>query len=151
MGKIVLFLTAGVLLLCGCSSMNIDSGKLSESEKLTIVDMARYTITKMRKNKKFVTMEEAAVINKKMPDIKIKYDAPREGKMMISWPLKTKTVNFVYSGKFLTDSAMWRMGIAKHDYRVSKTRTNPYSKVKDVNESDFNDLRKKAKKSNKKR
>lgn len=144
MGKMVLSFTAVIiLLLCGCSSF--DSGILSDSEKLTIIDMARYTITKMPKNKKFVTEAEADAINKKMPEVKIRYTGPRQGKMYISWSVDTndkegKTVNFVYSGKFLTDSAMWRMGIVKYKKNKSKEKVNPYRKIKGVEGTDFQDL-----------
>jgi len=157
-----------VVFLCGCTSLG--SGKLSESEKLTIIDLARYTIT--QQNRKFVTFEEAAIINKEMPEVKIRYSGPREGKMTISWSIeektanmknkilnvkskignmKGKTVNFVYSGKFLTDSAMWQMGIAKHTYIVSKKKTNPFRKHKKVEAADFDDLRGKDKVAGKKR
>ena len=148
MGKIVLFLVAGILLLCGCTSL--DSETLSESEKLTVVDMARYTITKMPKNGKFVNSMEASFINRTMPEVKVRYTGPRQGKMFISWTLMNKnkkngkTVNFIYSGKFLTDDAMWRMGIVKHTYDRSKKRTNPYRKVRDVKDADFKELRKKS-------
>lgn len=148
MGKIVLFLTAGILLLCGCASL--DSETLSESEKLTVVDMARYTITKMPKNRKFVNSMEASFINKTMPEVKVHYTGPRQGKMFISWILinknkkNGKTVNFIYSGKFLTDDAMWRMGIVKHVYDRSKKKINPYRKVRDVKDADFKELRKKS-------
>ncbi len=146
MEKMVLTLATAVLLLCGCSSL--DSGILSESEKLTIIDMARYTITKMPKNKKFVTAAEADAINKKMPEVRVRYTGPRQGKMFISWSVDSndkegKTVNFVYSGKFLTDSAMWRMGIVKYKKHKSKKKVNPYHKVKGVEGADFKDLMKK--------
>ncbi len=146
MGKNVLSLVAGILLLCGCTSF--DSGILSESEKLTIIDMARYTITKMPKNTKFVTTAEADVINETMPEVKVRYTGLRQGKMFISWSVdknkeEGKTVNFVYSGKFLTDDAMWRMGIVKYKKAKSKKKVNPYSKIKDVEGTDFNDLMKK--------
>ena len=146
MEKIILALMAGVLLSCGCTSF--DSGILSEPEKLTIIDMARYTITKMSKNKKFITAAEAKVINKTMPEVKIRYTGPRQGKMYISWSIDNdkedgKTVNFVYSGKFLTDSAMWQMGIVKYKRQESKNKVNPYHKVKDVEGSDFKDLMRK--------
>ena len=139
MQKLVVCLALSVLFVCGCTSLNSD--KLSEFDQLTVIDMARYTIT--QQNRKFVTAEEAAHINKQMPEVKIRYSAPREGKMLISWPMKNKTVNFVYSGKFLTDSAMWRMGIVKHKYSKSKNIKNPFSKHKKVEAADFNDLRKK--------
>jgi len=142
MGKIVLLLVVSVLVFCGCNSISLDAGKLSESEKLTIIDMARYTITGMRKNKKFVSSAEADIINKKMPDVKVLYSGPRQGKMTISWPLESKTVNFVYSGKFLTDSAMWRMGITRYDKKISKKKINPLRKRERVEVSDFDDLRK---------
>ena len=148
MGKALLSLTAGILLLCGCTSLKSD--KLNDSEKLTVVDLARYTITKMPKNRKFVTATEAAFINKTMPEVKVHYTGPRQGKMLISWTLANKskkagkTVNFVYSGKFLTDEVMWRMGIVKHVYDRSKNKTNPYRKIKDVSKSDFKELRKKS-------
>jgi len=146
MGKTVFTLTAGILLLCGCSSF--DSGILSDSEKLTIIDMARYTITRMPKNKKFVTPVEAAAINKTMPEVKIRYTGPRQGKMYISWSVDTnakegKTINFVYSGEFLTDDAMWRMGIVKYKKHESKKKVNPYHKIKGVEGADFRDLLKK--------
>jgi hypothetical protein len=137
MQKIVVCLVLSALFVSGCTSL--DSEKLSEFDQLTVIDMARYTIT--QQNRKFVSAEEAAHINKQMPEVKIRYSAPREGKMLISWPLKNKTVTFVYSGKFLTDSAMWEMGIIKHDYRVSKKKINPFSKRKKVEATDFNDLR----------
>jgi len=148
MKKNVLSLVAGILLLCGCTSF--DSGILSESEKLTIIDMARYTITKMPKNTKFVTAVEADVINETMPKVKVRYTGRRQGKMFISWSVdknkkEGKTVNFVYSGKFLTDSAMWRMGIVKQKYSKSKNTANPFRKRKKVEAADFDDLRKKDK------
>ena len=147
MGKTVLSLIAGILLLCGCASL--ESDKLSDSEKLTVIDLARYTITQMPKNKKFVNPMEAAFINKTMPEVKIHYTGPRQGKMLISWTLLSKnkktgkTVNFVYSGKFLTDDIMWRMGIVKHVYNRSKKKVNPYRKIKGVESADFKDLMKK--------
>ena len=146
MVKMVLALTAVILLLCGCSSF--DSGILSESEKLTIIDMARYTITQMPKNKKLVTAAEADAINRTMPEVKVRYTGSRQGKMYISWSVPTndkegKTVNFVYSGRFLTDSAMWRMGIVKYKKHKSKEKVNPYHKVKGVEGADFKDLVKK--------
>ena len=146
MGRIFLTLTAGILLLSGCSSF--DSGILSESEKLTIIDMARYTITKMPKNKKFVTPAEADAINKTMPKVKVRYTGPRQGKMFISWSVDSndkegKSVNFVYSGRFLTDSAMWRMGIVKYKKQKSKEKVNPYRKIRGVEGADFKDLMKK--------
>jgi len=146
MQKIVLLAATVVLFLSGCASF--DSETLSESEQLTVIDMARFTITGMKKNKKFVTLTEAAYINKNMPEVKIKYTGPRQGKMTISWalessPLKGKVVNFVYSGKLLTDSAMWRMGIVKYDKSKSKTKTNILNKKKKVGAAYFKDLRKK--------
>ena len=145
MGKIVLSLVASILFLCGCTSINLDSGKLSESEKLTIIDMARYTITKMKKNKKFASAAEADIINKTMPEVKVLYNGPRQGKMTMSWELKNKTINFVYSGEFLTDKAMWKMGISRHTYKISKERVNPFQKHIKVEVSDFDDLRRKSK------
>jgi hypothetical protein len=141
MQKNVLCLVLSVVCLCGCASF--DSAKLSEFDQLTVIDMARYTITKMQKNKKFVTAVEAAHINKQMPEVKIHYSAPREGKMLMSWPMKNKTVNIVYSGKFLTDSAMWQMGIVKHNYSINKKKSNPFSKYKKMDATDFKDLMKK--------
>jgi len=164
MQKSVVCLMLSVVFLCGCTSIGLGSGKLSESEQLTVIDLARYTIT--RQNRKFVTAEEAAFINKEMPEVKIRYSGPREGKMTISWSIeektanmknkilnvkskigntKGKTVNFVYSGKFLTDSAMWRMGIVKQKYSKSKNTANPFRKRKKVEAADFDDLRKKDK------
>ena len=145
MSKMILSLAASVLILCGCSSIGLDSGKLSESEKLTIIDMARYTITRMKKNKKFATAAEANMINTTMPDVKVLYSGPRQGKMTMSWELKNKTINFVYSGEFLTDNAMWKMGISKHTYEVSKKRVNPFQKHVKVVPTDFDDLRKNSK------
>ena len=155
MQKIVLLATAVVLFLSGCASF--DSETLSESEQLTVIDMARFTITGMEKNKKFVSLAEAAYINKNMPEVKIKYTGPRQGKMTISWTLESRTlkgklenrllkgkvVNFVYSGKFLTDSAMWRMGIVKYEENKSKKKTKMLDKNKKVGAAYFKDLRKK--------
>ena len=143
MQKSVVCLMLSVVFLCGCTSIGLGSGKLSESEQLTVIDMARYTIT--RQNRKFVTAEEAAFINKQMPEVKVRYSGSRQGKMLISWAMKNKTVNFVYSGKFLTDSAMWRMGIVKQKYSKSKNTANPFRKRKKVEAADFDDLRKKDK------
>lgn len=145
MKKNIICLVSSVLFLCGCASLDPDAGILSESEKLTIIDMARYAITKNRKNKKFITTAETELINKQMPDVKVRYSGPRQGRMLISWALKKKTVNFIYSGKFLTDSAMWEMGIVKHDYKISKKKANPFQKQKKVSAADFEDLRKKIK------
>lgn len=144
MGKAVLFLVVSILILSGCSSTGLDSGKLSESEKLTIIDMARYTITGIKKNQKFVNAADAEFIKKKMPEVKVLYNGPRQGKMTMSWALKSKTVNFVYSGKFLTDSAMWQMGIVKHDLHISRKKVNPFKKREKVDVKDFDDLRGKA-------
>ena len=143
MQKSVICLMLSVVFLCGCTSIGLGSGKLSESEQLTVIDMARYTIT--QQNRKFVTAEEAAFINKQMPEVKVRYSGSRQGKMLISWAMKNKTVNFVYSGKFLTDSAMWRMGIVKRRYSKSKNKANPFRKRKKVEAADFDDLRKKDK------
>ncbi|MDD5597670.1 MAG: hypothetical protein PHV82_06980 [Victivallaceae bacterium] len=129
-----------ILILCGCSSID---GSLSESEKITIIDMARYTIT--RQNKKFVTDQEAAEINKTMPEVRIHYTGPRQGKMWISWSLDKKKINFVYSGEFLTDSAMWQMWIAKYKYATSKEKMDPFHKRPQATAADFADLRKKDK------
>lgn len=141
MSKMILSLAASVLILSGCSSIGLGSGKLSESEKLTIIDMARYTITRMKKNRKFATAAEADMINKTMPDVKVLYSGPRQGKMTMSWELNNKTINFVYSGEFLTDKAMWKMGISKHTYKVSKKAVNPFQKHTKVAPDDFDDLR----------
>ena len=149
MQKSVICLMLSVVFLCGCTSIGMGSGKLSESERLTVVDMARYTIT--QQNRKFVTAEEAAFINKQMPEVKVRYSGSRQGKMLISWAMKNKTVNFVYSGKFLTDSAMWRMGIVKQKYSKSKNKANPFRKRKKVEVADFDDLRKKNKMAGNKR
>ena len=138
MQKSVVCLMLSVVFLCGCTSIGLGSGKLSESEQLTVIDLARYTIT--RQNSKFVTAEEAAFINKEMPEVKVRYSGPREGKMTISWAMKNKTVNFVYSGKFLTDSVMWRMGITRYDKKISKNTANPFRKRKKTQVSDFDDL-----------
>jgi len=129
-----------VLVLCGCSSID---GKLSESEKITIIDMARYTIT--RQNKKFVTDREAARINKDMPEVRIHYTGSRRGKMWISWSLDKKKINLIYSGEFLTDGAMWQLGIAKYKYATSKEKTDPFYKRPQATAADFADLRKKDK------
>ncbi|MBU8902722.1 MAG: hypothetical protein KOO69_08280 [Victivallales bacterium] len=151
MGKIILSLATSVLFLCGCTSVNLDSGKLSESEKLTIIDMARYTITKMKKNKKFASAAEADIISKTMPEVKVLYSGPRQGKMTMSWELKNKTINFVYSGEFLTDKAMWKMSISKHIYKISKKRVNPFQKHIKIEATDFDDLRRKSKTTENKR
>ncbi len=143
MRKIIFSLYITALFLCGCASL--DSGKLSEFDQLTIIDMARYTITGNRKNKKFVTAAEGAAINKKMPEVKIRYTGPRQGRMLISWQLKNKTVNFVYSGQFLTDRAIWQMGIIKHDSSISKNEVDPFRKRRNAVSSDFDGLRKKDK------
>ena len=154
MQKIVLLASLFVLFLSSCASF--DSEKLSESEQLTVIDMARFTITGMEKNKKFVSMTEAAYINKNMPEVRIKYTGPRQGKMTISWTLeskaskgklgsrlsKGKVVNFVYSGEFLTDSAMWRMGIVKYEENKSKKKTSMLDKSKKIGAEDFKGLRK---------
>jgi len=139
MKKIVLSLAASLLFLCACNSLT--SEKLSESEKLTIVDMARYTITKMEKNKKFATAAEADFINTNMPEVKVLYTGHRKGKMTMSWTCKNKTINFVYSGEFLTDRAMWKMGIVRHTLNKSKGKVDPLKKVKSANPADFDDLR----------
>ena len=137
----MILMICGLLLFCGCASMNIDDSKLSESDKLTIIDMARYTITQNSNNRKLVTAAEANEINKKMPDVRIRYSGPRQGRMIISWVMKSKTVNFIYSGEFLTDNAMWQLGIARHDYKVSKEKVKTFTKQAKVKASDFDDLR----------
>lgn len=129
-----------VLLLCGCGSID---GQLSESEKITIIDMARYTVT--TQNKKFVTDREAAQINKEMPEVRIHYTGPRQGRMWMSWSLEKKKVSLVYSGEFLTDRAMWEMGIAKHAYEISKEKVDPYHQRSKTSVEDFADLRRKDK------
>jgi hypothetical protein len=121
--------------------MNVDDNKLSESEKLTIIDMARYAITRNSNNRKLITAAEAKEINQKMPDVRIRYNGPRRGRMVISWIMESKTVNFIYSGEFLTDSAMWQLGIARHDYKVSKEKVKSFTKHSKVKASDFDDLR----------
>ena len=87
----------------------------------------------------------ADIINKTMPEVKVLYSGPRQGKMIMSWGFKNKTINFVYSGEFLTDKAMWKMGISRHTYKISKERVNPFQKHIKVEVSDFDDLRRKSK------
>jgi hypothetical protein len=136
---------AVILLLSGCSSVDIDSGKLSDKDKITIIDMARYAITGNEKNKKFVTAEERDKINREMPIVKIHYTGYREGQMIMSWELAKKTINFKYSGKFLTDSAMWQMRITKHDYSVSKDKKDPFRARTKAMPKDFEGLLKEDK------
>ncbi|MDD5698035.1 MAG: hypothetical protein PHH77_05415 [Victivallaceae bacterium] len=145
MRKISLILFMGGLFWCGCTSMGPDSGKLSEAEQLTVIDLARYTITRNRKNQQLVTAAERDIINKRLPEVKIRYTGPRQGRMAMSWMLDGKTINFIYGGHFLTDSASWEMGIVRHDYRISKNKVDPFRKRKNAVPSDFDDLRKKGK------
>ena len=143
MQKIIFSLFICGVFLCGCTSVSTDSGKLTETEQLTIVDIARYTITQNRKNKRFVTDQEAAIISKQMPEVKIHYTGPRQGRMYISWHLKHKSINFVYSGNFLANTAMWQMTIAKHDSKLSKKKVKISDKIPQATEKDFSDLRRK--------
>ena len=130
------------LFLCACTSLDMNSRKSSESEKITIIDMARYTLTQQSKNRRLISVAEAIRINKETPEVKIRYTGHRQGRMMISWSLENKRVNLIYSGKFLSDSAMWELSIAKHARQISKKKVNPYAKRKSVEEKDFADLRK---------
>ena len=139
--KRMILVALGMLMLCGCTSMSIDDGKLSESDKLTVIDMARYTITQNSNNRKLVTAAEAEEINKKMPDVRIRYTGPRRGRMVISWVMSKKTVNFIYSGEFLTDNAMWQLGIIKHDLKISREKVKPDAKHAKATVADFEDLR----------
>lgn len=129
-----------IMIFCGCSSL---SGKLSDSEQLTLIDIARYTITKQ--NRKFVTAKEANEINNKMPEVRIHYTGPKQGKIWISWDLDEKKINFTGYGELVPEHIMWQMYIAKHKSKVSKKELDPFRRRPPARTEDFAGLLKKDK------
>lgn len=141
MQKFVYLLSACILFCTGCASIT-GSDILSDSEIDEVIDIARYIATSPLKDNKttVVSRAEVAQIKQTRPKVKIQYTGPRQGKMALRWQLKTKAVNLIYTGKFLTNDVSWKMSIAKHKTTQSKKKLDPFRQREQLKPQDFNDM-----------